>query len=76
MDLLLQLFVNGVINGAHYALLGVGFGLIFATTRIVHFAYGPVFTFAAYVAWGVSGGLGGEKLTTPKREKMVTNSKN
>ncbi|SDW08720.1 branched-chain amino acid transport system permease protein [Albimonas donghaensis] len=58
MDLLLQLFVNGVINGAHYALLGVGFGLIFATTRIVHFAYGPVFTFAAYVAWGVSGGLG------------------
>ncbi|MEC9433393.1 MAG: branched-chain amino acid ABC transporter permease [Pseudomonadota bacterium] len=58
MDLLLQLFVNGVINGAHYALLGVGFGLIFATTRIVHFAYGPVFTFAAYMAWAASGGLG------------------
>ena len=58
MDLLIQLLVTGVINGSHYALLGIGFGLIFATTRIVHFAYGPVFTFAAYVAWGVSGGLG------------------
>lgn len=58
MDLLLQLFVNGVINGSHYALLGVGFGLIFATTRIVHFTYGPIFTFAAYVGWLVAGGLG------------------
>ncbi|HUF88205.1 MAG TPA: branched-chain amino acid ABC transporter permease [Thermohalobaculum sp.] len=58
MDLLLQLFVNGVINGSHYALLGIGFGLIFATTRIVHFAYGPIFTFAAYVGWYVAGSLG------------------
>lgn len=58
MDLLLQLFVNGVINGSHYALLGIGFGLIFATTRIVHFAYGPIFTFAAYMGWLVAGSLG------------------
>lgn len=58
MDLLFQLLVTGVINGSHYALLGVGFGLIFATTRIVHFAYGPIFTFAAYVGWFVSGSLG------------------
>lgn len=58
MDLLLQLFVNGVINGSHYALLGIGFGLIFATTRIVHFAYGPIFTFAAYIAWWLSGAMG------------------
>lgn len=58
MDLLLQLFVNGVINGSHYALLGIGFGLIFATTRIVHFAYGPIFMVAANVAWLVAGYLG------------------
>ncbi len=58
MDLLLQLLVNGIVNGSHYALLGVGFGLIFATTRIVHFAYGPVFTFAAYICWRVSGDMG------------------
>lgn len=58
MDLLLQLSVNGIINGSHYALLGIGFGLIFATTRIVHFAYGPIFTFAAYMGWLLAGGLG------------------
>lgn len=58
MDLFLQLLVNGIINGSHYALLGVGFGLIFATTGIVHFAYGSVYTFAAYVAWFVAGAYG------------------
>lgn len=58
MDLALQLLVNGVINGSHYALLGVGFGIIFATTRIVHFAYGPIFTVAAYVAWYTAAVMG------------------
>lgn len=51
MDLFLQLLVNGLINGSHYALLGVGFGLIFATTKIVHFAYGPIYTVSAYLTW-------------------------
>jgi branched-chain amino acid transport system permease protein len=58
MGLFAQLFVNGLINGSHYALLGVGFGLIFATTRIVHFAYGPIFTAAAYAAWFAANVLG------------------
>jgi branched-chain amino acid transport system permease protein len=51
MDLMLQLLANGVSNGSQYALLGIGFGLIFGTTGIVHFAYGPVFAASAYVMW-------------------------
>ena len=51
MDLIAQLLVNGVINGSHYALLGVGFGLIFGPTRITHFAYGPLYALSAYAAW-------------------------
>jgi len=58
MELILLLLVNGIANGSHYALLGLGFGLIFATTKIVHFAYGSVFTFAAYVAWAALTFLG------------------
>src|SRR3546814_10378697 len=54
MDLFLQLLVNGVVNGSHYALLGLGFGLIFGTTGIVHFAYGPVYTAAAYGTWALA----------------------
>jgi branched-chain amino acid transport system permease protein len=51
VDLLAQLLVNGLGNGSYYALLGVGFGMIFGTTRIVHFAYGPVFACSAFAVW-------------------------
>jgi branched-chain amino acid transport system permease protein len=59
MDLFAQLLANGLCNGSYYALLGLGFGLIFATTRIVHFAYGPIYAVSAYAAWlaVASGGL-------------------
>jgi branched-chain amino acid transport system permease protein len=57
MDLFAQLLVNGIVNGSEYALLGLGFSLIFATTRIFHFAYGPIFALSAFLAW-----LGGSVL--------------
>jgi branched-chain amino acid transport system permease protein len=51
VELLAQLLVNGAVNGSEYALLGLGFSLIFATTRIFHFAYGPLFALSAFLAW-------------------------
>jgi branched-chain amino acid transport system permease protein len=57
MDLFAQLLANGLGNGSYYALLGLGFGLIFSTTRIVHFAYGPVFAVGAYTTW-IAGAIG------------------
>lgn len=53
-SLLLQLLVNGLINGSHYALLGIGFGFIFAPTKITHFAYGPVYAIGAYATWAAA----------------------
>lgn len=58
MDLALQLLANGISNGSHYALLGIGFGLIFGTTGIVHFAYGPVFAASAYIIWWLAVAIG------------------
>lgn len=57
MDLAFQLLANGISNGCHYALLGLGFGLIFGTTGIVHFAYGPIFATSAYLIWWFAVGL-------------------
>jgi branched-chain amino acid transport system permease protein len=51
MELVAQLFVDGIVNGSHYALLGLGFGLIFGPTRITHFAFGPLYALAAYACW-------------------------
>lgn len=47
MDLFLQQLVNGLSNGALYAIFAVGFGLIFANMGILNVAHG---TFAT---WGV-----------------------
>lgn len=58
MDLFLLLLAQGISNGSHYALLGLGFGLIFATTNTVHFAYGPIFACAAYITWAFAELLG------------------
>ena len=47
--MLLQLAVNGIIAGSAYALLALGFGIIYGTTRTFHFAHGAVYTLAGYV---------------------------
>lgn len=54
MDLLAQLILNGLVNGSHYALLALGFGLIFGTTRVTHFAFGPVYAVSAYGCWSAA----------------------
>jgi branched-chain amino acid transport system permease protein len=51
LGLLAQLGVDGLVAGCAYATLGVSFGLIYGPTRIVHFAHGSVYTFAAYAMW-------------------------
>lgn len=45
-----QLAANGLISGSVYGLLGVSWGLIFATTRIFHFAHALTLTVAVYGA--------------------------
>jgi len=44
-----QLLLNGVFVGSVYALLGLSFATIFATTKIWHFAQGAVYTLGAYI---------------------------
>jgi branched-chain amino acid transport system permease protein len=53
LELLAQLTVSGVVVVAMYALLGVSFGVIYATTKIFHLAHAVPYAAAAYGAvWG------------------------
>jgi len=47
---IVQLSASGLVVGSLYALLGVSWGIIYATTRTFHFAHALTFTLAAYVA--------------------------
>ncbi len=48
----MQVIFNGLVQGACFALIGVGFSLVYATTRRVMFiALGAIFALAPYVLW-------------------------
>lgn len=51
MNLLAQLVVTGIVTGALYSMLGLGFGLIYGVTRVFHFAYVISFALAGYVSY-------------------------
>lgn len=47
--MLLQLLANGIIMGSIYAIVALGFALVYNTTRIFHIAYAVVYMFAPYM---------------------------
>jgi branched-chain amino acid transport system permease protein len=50
MSFFFDLFVNGLMNGATYALVALGFVLIYKATSVVNFAQGDLVMFGGYVA--------------------------
>lgn len=58
MSIIPQLILNGIIAGSIYALVAIGFAVIYRTVRFFHFAHGVVYTAGAYVAYTLSISLG------------------
>jgi branched-chain amino acid transport system permease protein len=46
-----QLLANGLVAGCGYAIVALGFALIYNTTRIFHFAHGAVYVVSAYLLY-------------------------
>src|SRR5690349_16400005 len=55
-----DILVTGLVNGSAYALLAIGFSLIFGVARIVNIAHTAFYMLAAYVLYTLllRGGLG------------------
>ena len=45
----LQLLANGIVMGSIYAMVALGFALVYNTTKIFHIAYAAIYMFAAYM---------------------------
>ena len=58
-DKLVQLLVNGVTLGSVYALVALGFTLIYGILKLLNLAHGDVLMVGAFIGWGVIGWLGG-----------------
>lgn len=55
MDLFVQLLLNGLVAGSLYALVAVGFALIFVATRHFHIAHAAVFAAGGYLGHFLTG---------------------
>ena len=52
-----QLLLNSIIAGSIYALIALGFTVIYKTVRFFHFAHGVVYTAGAYFAYTIMNSL-------------------
>jgi branched-chain amino acid transport system permease protein len=56
-----QLTVNGVTLGSVYALVALGFSMVYGILKLLNFAHGDVMMVGAFVGWGTLNWLGGSE---------------
>ncbi|MDR0478342.1 MAG: branched-chain amino acid ABC transporter permease [Burkholderiaceae bacterium] len=57
MDILLQQIINGLVLGSMYALIALGYTMVYGVIQLINFAHGDVLMVGALTAWSVIGGL-------------------
>jgi branched-chain amino acid transport system permease protein len=58
-DKFVQLLVNGVSLGSVYALVALGFSMVYGILKLLNLAHGDVLMVGAFIGWGALGYLGG-----------------
>ena len=51
--------MNGVTLGSVYALVALGFSMVYGILKLLNLAHGDVVMVGAFIGWGVIGWLGG-----------------
>jgi branched-chain amino acid transport system permease protein len=59
MDFFLQQLVNGVTLGSDYALLAIGYSIVYGVLGLLNFTHGDVYMVGAFIGFGVLTALGG-----------------
>ncbi|MFT4191461.1 MAG: branched-chain amino acid ABC transporter permease [Comamonas sp.] len=57
MDILLQQVINGLVLGSMYALVALGYTMVYGIINLINFAHGEVLMVGALTAWSVIIGL-------------------
>ena len=68
-DKLVQLIVNGLTLGSVYALVALGFSMVYGILKLLNLAHGDVLMVGAFIGWGVLGWLGGA--AGPERRRLA-----
>jgi branched-chain amino acid transport system permease protein len=59
LDFFVQQLVNGLTLGSVYALLALGYSMVYGILKLLNFAHGEVFMIGAFIGYFVLTGLGG-----------------
>ena len=59
MDVFVQQLVNGLTLGSVYALIALGYSMVYGILKLLNFAHGEVYMIGAFVGYGVLTALGG-----------------
>jgi branched-chain amino acid transport system permease protein len=59
MDFFVQQLVNGLTLGSVYALLALGYSIVYGILKLLNFAHGEVYMMGAFVGYFTLAGLGG-----------------
>jgi branched-chain amino acid transport system permease protein len=59
LDTFIQLTLNGLTEGSTYALIALGYTLIYGVLKLLNFAHGDVFMVGSFIGFGVLKVLGG-----------------
>ena len=57
MDILLQQVINGLVLGSMYALVALGYTMVYGIINLINFAHGEVLMVGALTAWSVIIGM-------------------
>jgi branched-chain amino acid transport system permease protein len=55
----IQTFVNGLTTGCLYALIALGYSMVYGILKLLNFAHGDIYMVGAYIGYFVMLGLGG-----------------
>ena len=51
MQLLMQQMVNGIALGSIYAMIALGYTMVYGTIRLINFAHGDVYMLGAFLGY-------------------------
>jgi branched-chain amino acid transport system permease protein len=62
MDIFVQQIINGLVLGSMYALVALGYTMVYGIINLINFAHGEILMIGALVSWTVVGALSGSGL--------------
>jgi len=65
MDILLQQIINGLVLGSMYALIALGYTMVYGIINLINFAHGEVMMVGALTSWTIIGWMQGAMPGTP-----------